>query len=245
MIRYGELSEDERQALPLGTRLHPFDGMPELTLNDWGVWRDEKGVIHSPSPHQRLGGPSIAEALQDLDREWAMSSLLAVYDPTGRLGLTDPSPGGGSVPVVHEWVPLPAGLVPEGLPCSECPGAGMEEWKHVIRHHDGRCSIRSDRSVCAKAAEPGARGRRSALLLRTEDGTPDPVGMARAREVLARVMHLDPREGVCFALDHGPQWFIQTPFAAHPVGPAVYVENAPEALARLLAEHAGCEVIRG
>lgn len=68
MIRFGELSEDERQLLPLGTRLHPFDGMPGLTLGDWGVWRDEKGVIHVPSPHQRLDGPPIEEQLQDLGR---------------------------------------------------------------------------------------------------------------------------------------------------------------------------------
>lgn len=144
-----------------------------------------------------------------------MGSLLAVYDPTGRLGLTDPSPGGGSVPVV--WICLGCRRV------VECGGV-------CCTHIDG---MRRKASLFVDA-----------LLLVTEDGTPDPVGMARAREVLARVMGFNPSSGVLF--DITPRgWQLDTANSCltH-IGP-VTDESAPEALARLLAERAGCEVVRG
>lgn len=125
-----------------------------------------------------------------------MGSLLAVYDPTGRLGLTDPSPGGGEVPL--RWR------------CSACG--------HITerRNKDGTCWQRA-RSAPVLAACGGDQ--LPILLLRTEDGTKDSLGMARAREVLGEMM---------------------SPALARGVSP-----RDPEALARLLAERAGCEVVRG
>jgi len=157
--------------------------------------------------------------------------LLAVYDPSGKLGLTAPSPGGGRLANVYR--------------CS------CGTWGH------SGCSYFGPSLPVA-------------LLLRTADGTPDPVGMARAREVLARVEGLDVGDGVTFRkAKEGPDlaggWLLgvgtvvgtiqfcrrggvpaRGGFAPrHPVCPGPEDESAPEALARLLSERAGCEVIRG
>ena len=124
-----------------------------------------------------------------------MGKLLAVFDPSGKLGLTAPSPGGGTVP------------------------------QHAFDHYMGRWRINS-----------------VALLLVTSDGTPDPIGMARAREVLARSLGIIPVLGVAFG-----RWAGGWSMWAGPFGQswdALPDESAPEALARLLAEHAGCEVVR-
>lgn len=157
--------------------------------------------------------------------------MIAVYDPSGKLGLTDPSPGGGTVPRMvktpsYGWRSAEElaneTRVYAGEPCTGLEWADMHSW-------------------------PDA-------LLVTEDGTPDPVGMARAREVLARVLEMDGVDhGVLFA-PRGPdrwslegrpnRWIIESHYDVH-VFDALPGETAPEALARLLAEHAGCEVIRG
>ncbi len=135
-----------------------------------------------------------------------MGSLLAVYD-SGKLGLTDPSPGGGSVPVVYR--------AHRELPWRVVATDAVDDYYNAFRRG-------------------GPPDWRNALLLVTEDGTPDPVGMARAREVLARVVGLDVRAGVSLAVymyrgdySEAARW------------------SDPEALARLLAEHAGVEVVRG
>ena len=128
-----------------------------------------------------------------------MGKLLAVFDPSGKLGLTAPSPGGGTVPTrwwcYGELQPRPY--------CDDC---------------------------------------RQILLLVTSDGTPEPIGMARAREVLARSLGIIPVLGVAFG-----RWAGGWSMWAGPFGQswdALPDESAPEALARLLAEHAGCEVVR-
>ena len=135
--------------------------------------------------------------------------MIAVYDPSGKLGLTDPSPGGGTMPVV--WV---------CRGCSSTVAPGEACCNQLDRYHV------------------------DALLLVTSDGTPDPIGMARAREALARVVGLDPSDGVCFVrMRLEPSWRVESRRSREI--DALPNETAPEALARLLAEHAGCEVIRG
>lgn len=155
------------------------------------------------------------------------SKLLAIYDPSGKLGLTKRSIGGGEVPILGR---IDGAWYPEG-----CMG-----WSDC-RYH----------CMCAPDAK--------ALLLRTKDGTVDPIGMARAREVLAaQVMKLrSVSGGVTFVAGLGPNSddfkceYIWT--LAVDLGYArekrtwgqLPDESAVEALARLLAEHAGVEVIRG
>ncbi len=68
--RWGDLSPEQRAALPVGTRLLAFDGIPELTRTDWGGWVDGHGVVYySPSPHQRIAYPDPLHAPDPRDSD--------------------------------------------------------------------------------------------------------------------------------------------------------------------------------
>lgn len=91
-----------------------------------------------------------------------------------------------------------------------------------------------------------------ALVLRADDGTPDPLGMIRALLTLARIA--DPAggggEGGAYLHREGWFWHLYVASDAAPLRAYRWPvqddgERAPEAVARLLAELAGCEVIRG
>lgn len=168
------------------------------------------------------------------------SQLLAVYDPSGKLGLTDPSPGGGEVPM--RWRCSPTG----NRPTAGC-GHVSEE-----RNDDGWCWLEMPAPFVPCGHQQGL------LLLRTEDGNEDPLGMARAREVLALhhpCLHTpeDVARGVWFYRGHlihstsgyNGDWIINTPGERTAFAAPDSTEDAPEALARLLSQHLGCEVIRG
>ena len=91
-----------------------------------------------------------------------------------------------------------------------------------------------------------------ALVLRTIDGIVDPLGMGRAREVLARVSGMDPSGGVAFRpASGGGRWWRLTNWDGrekdYPRAPGSLptVDDTPEALAAILAHLGVCEVVRG
>lgn len=161
---------------------------------------------------------------------------LRPIDPTDPHGLLTPSPGGGTVPAVDIY---------------DCGNASHGRW--LQPDGDGW----KDPPLCSSCSARRRWHGGLALVLRTADGTADPIGMARAREVLARVAPSSAREegialGVSFAPsehpDCGPGWGIYTPWESTYLkyaGELTRPEDAPEALAAILAHLGVCEVIRG
>lgn len=105
------------------------------------------------------------------------------------------------------------------------------------------CGSWTDRHGCAYFFP-----RPAALVLRTANGTIDQVGMSRAREVLARAEGMKGWEsGVIFATTTdavGAQLSVGDDARWYPCTVAEKWTE-PDALARLLAERAGVEVVRG
>jgi len=163
-------------------------------------------------------------------------TILLVPPPGDPLGLLAPSVGGGTVPPAY-LVPLISG----------------RHWMLAAALLDDHGGLRP-----ARLFDPRS------LVLQTADG-PDPIGMARAREVLARVDGLDPSSGVCWRLvckegvhEDVTGWRMET--AADPpvrywpdasaggsaertIPALVGVTDPPLALAHVLAARAGCEVV--
>lgn len=107
-------------------------------------------------------------------------TALLARDPWGVLpeGVTR-----GTVPTYSRLVPLPPNLVPtDPKPCSECPAAGMETWRPNQRNARGVCAIRGRGCICAKAAQPGAQGLETGLLI-LFGGVIVPMGWDRFRRV--------------------------------------------------------------
>ena len=120
---------------------------------------------------------------------------------------------------------------PHGL-LAPSPGGGMVPLRQLLE------------SACVSAAR--------ALVLRTASGEVDPIGMGRAREVLARVSGMDPSGGVAFRpASGGGRWWRLTNWDGrekdYPRAPGSLptVDDTPEALAAILAHLGVCEVVRG